>query len=78
MQFNRSLHSFKHNQIRIWEYNEYAASFYMFLYRRKRSYPDEECLDEVKTEPMDDDTASSWTDVETRVKYVHLYILNDM
>ena len=50
----------------------------MFLYRRKRSYPDEECLDEVKTEPMDDDTASSWTDVETRVKYVHLYMLDDM
>lgn len=41
----------------------------MFSCCRKRSYPDEERLDEVKTEPMDDDTASSsWTDVETRVK----------
>ena len=35
-----------------------------FSYCRKRSYPEE---DEVKTETMDDDTASSWTDVETRV-----------
>ena len=31
---------------------------------RKRSYPVD---DEVKTEIMDDDSASSWTDVETRV-----------
>jgi hypothetical protein len=37
----------------------------LFSYCRKRIYSEE---DEVKKEAMDDDTASSWTDVETRVR----------